>query len=354
MKGPDMSRLVLVLLCVLGMPNVVAACSCGRQTGPPCEEVWRSDVVFDGSVRSVTDVSHDANGRPMLSLRVMVEVHRGFLNAAAGPLELITPARGVACGFGFVEGRRYLVYASKSPAGTLSVTHCSRTRPIEKAGDDLRYLTALPASGTGGRVFGRITQRHRDNYEADVIDYGPLEGVPVNVRGPGFSVDTTTDVHGRFQISGLPVSQATLSVAAPPGFDSRYLERVLEITDPRACNQRDLQLSYIAAASGLVVDRAGRPVAGIRVDAVAAELAGHRPPPYQLPVITDERGAFEFEDLPPGIYVFGVNLTAPPYGKAPDVPPVFLPGVTSTADATVVELKPGDRRPVGTIRLDDR
>lgn len=354
MKGPGVSRLALALFCLIGTPNDLAACSCGRGTGPPCEEVWLSDVIFDGTVRSVADVGPDADGRPFSSLRVMVEVHRGFVNATAGPLDLITPAHGGSCGFGFLEGRRYLVYASKTPAGTLSVTRCSRTRPIEKAADDLQYLTALPASGPGGRVFGRVTHRHRDNYESDVIDYGPLEGLVVNVRGPGFSVETTTDVDGRFQIGGLPVSQATLSVAAPHDFDPRYLERSVEITDARACNQRDFQLSSVAAAAGIVVDRAGRVLAGIRVDAVAAELAGHRPPPYQLPVITDERGAFAFEELPPGLYVFGVNLTTPAYGQAPDASPVFLPGVRSASDATVVELKPGDRASVGIIRLDDR
>ncbi len=201
------------------------------------------------------------------------------------------------------------------------------------------------------RVFGRIHHWQRDPFEEQTLDYGPLEGLVVNVSGAGFSRDAVTDRHGRYEIAGLPLGVSTLTVAAPHGFDSRGLQRELDLGDLRACNERNFELRYVASASGSVVDAAGRALAGIRVEAVAAELAGHRPPPYQEPAITDERGAFEFERLPPGIYVFGVNLTTPRYGRATDEPAVFLPGVAVASDATAIELRPGDRTPVGVLRL---
>jgi hypothetical protein len=46
------------------------------------------------------------------------------------------------------------------------------------------------------------------------------------------------------------------------------------------------------------------------------------PPPFQRPVKTDDRGVFEFEELPPGTYVFGVNLTKRP-GAGQTGKPVF-------------------------------
>jgi hypothetical protein len=92
------------------------------------------------------------------------------------------------------------------------------------------------------------------------------------------------------------------------------------------------------------------------VDAVAAELAGHQPPPYQEPAKTDDRGRFEFDDLPPGLYVFGINLTKPewPPGYKPAGAAVFLPGTAVAGDAATVELKPNDRVDVGILRLDGR
>jgi hypothetical protein len=305
-------------------------------------------------VRSIVEISHDAHGQPWKSRLVTVDVERAFVNVSPGPLELITAQDGAACGYDFTVGQRYLIYASKAPLGQWSASICSRTRPLDKAREDLEYLSAVPPVGLGARVFGRIHLWQRDPFEEERVDYGPIAGLVLNVSGAGFSRDVVTDRHGRYEISGLPVGVSTLTVGAPPGFGSRGLQRELDLTDLRACNERNFELSYVAAASGRVVDAAGRALAGLRVDAVAAELAGHQPPPYQTPAITDERGAFEFVDLPPGTYVFGVNLTKPRYGRATQEAAVFLPGARVATDATVIELRPGDRMDVGVIRLDER
>jgi hypothetical protein len=335
------------------IPAIGLACSC-EIAGPPCEAVWKSDAVFAATVRSVVEIDHDAYGRPYGSLLVTVDVEQAFVNVAAGPLELTTGRGGGDCGYRFAVGQRYLIYANKSPIGRLSATICSRTRPLDKAQDDLRYLSAPPAVGSGARVFGSVHRWQRDPFERETVDYGPLEGLVVNVSGAGYSRDTVTDPHGRYQISGLPTGVSTLTVALPPGFDPRAGIRELDFRDPRACSERNFELTYVAGASGSVVDATGRPLAGIRVEAVAAELAGHQPPPYQSPVITDDRGTFEFEHLPPGFYVFGVNLTRATFGQPASALPIYLPGVTVASEATVIDLRPGDRAALGVISLNDR
>jgi len=345
---------VLAMGLIAATPASGVACSCGEIAGPPCEATWKAEAVFVGTVRSIVDVDHDAYERPYLSRLVTVDVERAFANAAPGPLELVTGRGGGDCGYQFAVGRRYLIYAGKTPIGRWSVSICSRTRPIEKAQEDLEYLATVPAVGLGARVFGRIHHWQRDPFEEETVDYGPLEGLVVNVSGAGLSRDAVTDRHGRYEITGLPLGVSTLTIAAPNGFDSRGLQSELDLGDLRACNERNFELRYVASASGSVVDAAGRALAGIRVEAVAAELAGHRPPPYQEPAITDERGVFEFERLPPGIYVFGVNLTRPRYGRATEEPAVFLPGVGVASEAIVIELHPGDQTPVGVLRLIDR
>ena len=99
-----------------------------------------------------------------------------------------------------------------------------------------------------------------------------------------------------------------------------------------------------------MTDASGRPLAGVEIDAVAQELAGFSPDQYQRPAKTDERGAFEFRDLPPGRYMFGIHLTKDPY-KRPRGASVFLPGTAVASEATVVELKAGDRKEVGVLRF---
>jgi len=345
--------LTLAMGLMAATPASGVACSC-EIAGPPCEAAWKSDAVFAGTVRSVVEIDHDAYERPYGSRLVTVDVERAFANAATGPLELITGRGGGDCGYQFAVGQRYLIYATKTPTGHWHASTCSRTRPIEKAQEDLQYLSTVPLVGLGARVFGRIHHWQRDPFEEQTVDYGPLEGLVVTVSGAGFSRDAVTDRHGRYEITGLPLGVLTLTVAAPHGFDSHGLQSELNLGDLRACDERNFELRYVASASGSVVDAAGRALAGIRVEAVAAELAGHGPPPYQEPAVTDERGAFEFKRLPPGIYVFGVNLTRPRYGRATEEPAVFLPGVGVASDATVIELRPGDRTPVGVLRLVDR
>ena len=332
------------------------ACSCGGP-GAPCEAAWRVDAVIAGIVRSVEAIDHPELGAPYQSTLVRFEVDRAFVNGSPGIVELTTGRGGGDCGYQFVAGKRYLVYASKQASGRLSTGICSRTRPLEAAAEDLAYLATVAQQPPGARVSGRVTHSRRDPFEEEWIDYGPLENVVLNLRGTSFSRDVSTDKDGRYEFSGVAAGTFTLTLVPPTGFDNGYPEQEIEIRDGRACSSHDFQLRQIARASGTVVDSRGRPLAGILVDAVAAELAGHQPPPYQEPVKTDDRGRFEFDDLPPGVYVFGIDLTKPewpPPGYKPAGPAVFLPGTAVARDAAIVELKPNDRVDVGILRLAGR
>jgi len=332
------------------------ACSCSGTTDP-CEALGPGSVVIAGIVRSVGAVDRWELGAPYPSTLVKLEVERSFVNGSLGIVELTTGRGGGDCGYRFVAGRRYLVYASKATSGQLVTSICSRTRPLEAAAEDLAYLSTLPQQPPGVRVYGRVTQSRRDPFEAAWINYGPVENVLINLRGASFSRDVSTDKNGRYEFPGVASGAATLTLIAPTGFDTRYLEREIEIPEDRACSAHNFGLRQIASASGTVIDSSGRPVAGILVDAVAAELAGHLPPPYQEPKKTDDRGRFEFDDLPPGLYVFGINLTKPeppPPGYKPAGPAVFLPGTAVASEAAIVEMKPNDRVDVGILRLPGR
>jgi hypothetical protein len=357
MTGHGIRVLVVLTLLVVVWTREASACSCGGVPAAPCEVAWGSDAVFAGSVRSIEQVK-DPDNPPFSANLVTIEIERGFINASPGTIQITTGLGGGDCGYGFVTGRQYLVYASKTQSGRLSTGSCSRTRPLEDAAEDVAYLATLAqAPPAGGRVSGRITHHQREPFEAQTVDYGPLQDVIVSLRGTSFSRDVTTDRDGRYEFAALPVGTMTLTVTPAGRFDTRYLETRIEIPNVRACAIRDFQLSYVAEAFGVVVDANGRPVPGVSVDAVAAELAGHLPPPYQYPVKTDEHGRFEFTDLPPGLYVFGVNLTKPQWARSdfkPAGPAVFLPGTPVVREAATFDLKAGQRVDVGTLRVSVR
>jgi len=355
MRKMSWPTLVMIAALTAAAPAKAFACSC-MMSGPPCQATWTADVVFTGTVVSITPIDHESLGAPYESRLVKINADRGFVNAAAGPIEVVTGTGGGDCGYAFKIGQKYLVYAyaSKTAPSRLSASICSRTRPIADAQEDLRYLTTMGTSGSGGRVYGRINESKRDPAESETVDYGPVEGLTVSVRGASFARDVTTNADGRFDIPDLPVGKAKVIIVPPFGFQPSPFEQEFELKDVRACTEVNLSIRQSARASGTVVDASGRPLAGVSVEAVAAELAGFDPPEYQFPVRTDERGAFEFTYLPPGMYVFGVNLTRSPYPYGrPRGKSVFLPGTALAKEATVIELKPGDVKDVGTLRLVD-
>jgi hypothetical protein len=341
--------LALLGVLVVASDRDALACSC-PMSGPPCQATWTADTVFVGTVVSMTPIDNVSLGAPYQSLLVKFSVERGFVNAPSGPIEIVTGMGGGDCGYRFKVGVTYLVYASRYGSSILTAGICSRTRPLAEAREDVQYLTTMGASPSGGRLYGRINEWRRDPAEERGADYGPVEGINVSVRGATFFRDAVTDADGRFQVPNLPVGKATVSIAVPPGFEPAAFEQEIDIRDVRACSQMDLTIQPLARASGFVMDASGRPAAGIDVDAVSHELAGFTPDQYQRPVKTDERGAFEFRDLPPGTYVFGISLTKDPY-KRPRGQSFFLPGTTVASEASVVELKAGDRKEVGVLRL---
>ena len=338
----------ILMMVTLAVARDAFACSCAMP-GPPCQSAWNADAVFSGTVLSIEQIENEALGRPWESRLVKLSVQRGFINGPSGAVDIVTGAGGGDCGYQFKVGAQYLVYAMKNPStGRLSTSICSRTKPLADAVEDLRYLTTIGPTGSGGRIFGRVNELKRDPAESQTVDYGPVEGIVVSVRSATFMRDAVTDADGNFEITPVPVGKATFSAVLPFGFEPRTWETELDIRDPRACFQIDLPIQQAAHVSGLVMDATGRPLKDVMVDAVAAELAGFDPQQFQYPVRTNEHGEFHFERLPPGTYVFGINLTNPGYGRRAGVP-IFLPGTRVARDATVIELKAGDSKEAGTL-----
>ena len=350
MRGSCWPGLLLVLTVSLAVPSSIEACSC-YSSGPACQAAWSADAIFSGTVRAI-DVSEQFNGdRPVLETVVRFDIEQRFLNVPSGPVEIVTDGLST-CSYRFTRGEKYVVYARRRGDGRLTTSICSRTRLLAEAAEDVKYLSALPASGTGARVYGRVNEWVHHPADAQGVDYGPLENITISVASAGLVRDLVTNRNGEYEVQGVPLGAVSISIATPHGFAPEP-PRQFEVTDLRSCIAADFTLQAESEAHGRVVDEAGRPLSGILVEAVAAELAGYTPNAIFEPVRTDERGHFVFQRLPSGDYVFGVNVTKGRY-KPPSGPATFLPGTAAVKDAAIFDLKPGDRTDVGVLRLTSR
>ena len=133
----------------------VYACKCA-EPGPPLEEIGKFDAVFAGKVISV-EHSYDPEGKtvtPDDRSTIAFEVSTVWKGVIHETTYITTPPTGGSCGYTFVEGEEYIVYASDSHYGDDSYTAsiCSRTALLSAAQTDLDALGEgeSPRAGTIG------------------------------------------------------------------------------------------------------------------------------------------------------------------------------------------------------------
>ena len=113
------------------------ACSC-IPPRPPLEALERADVVFAGDVVSISEPkglfgSWLASSTDPVTVEFRVSaVWKGEIYET---MVLETAWSSASCGFEFVQGEQYIVYARE---GWVSL--CSRTKSIDKASEDLLAL----------------------------------------------------------------------------------------------------------------------------------------------------------------------------------------------------------------------
>ena len=122
------------------------ACSCVFPSVDAARE--GAAALFEGRVLDVTDLMADG-GAEVAVREVRLAVVRSWKGLDKDEqVTLHTNAQGSMCGYAFAKGASYLVYAEQDGA-QLSVSACSRTRPLADAGED---LIALGAGATPVRI----------------------------------------------------------------------------------------------------------------------------------------------------------------------------------------------------------
>lgn len=110
------------------------ACSCMKLT--PEEGLSSSHAVFSGEVTNITKNEATRFG----GLEVTLRVKKVWKGAPSEEIKVHTAGSSAACGYPFVQGKTYLVYAVHDDADPMRVSLCSRTALLEDAGEDLQFL----------------------------------------------------------------------------------------------------------------------------------------------------------------------------------------------------------------------
>ena len=147
--------LMLGVLWFFGSTEQAYACKC-VVPGSPSEELEKFNAVFTGRVLSI-EHSFDPNASsvsPGDHTTVGFTVNTVWKGTVDKNIDLTTPPTGGSCGFAFVEGEEYIVYAYENAEenANLNVSICSRTALLAEAQADLDALGDgyAPQGGTAG------------------------------------------------------------------------------------------------------------------------------------------------------------------------------------------------------------
>jgi hypothetical protein len=272
-------------------------------------------AVFLGKVTAKIDLATPATAETfnLSGYAVHFSVAENFHGVSDSGTEAVvyTGSGGGDCGYPFVVGTSYLVYAGVGSDGRLSTGICNGTQPEIMVGGVLKQLRAIRDAGHGFDLVGTVFVLPKGAGYADQVESQPLEGVPVRVIGShGASFSTVTDPHGAYSFDWLPPDTYNLEERLPVGFTlaqgAALQPFVITAADKQvpgfACNL-DIYAKPDGQISGIVVDLAGRGVPGFLTlqptDPKEAKAAFQR---GGLPGDETEDGKFSLPQLPPGRY----------------------------------------------------
>lgn len=316
--------LALTFLLLLALPDQASACSCadGR---PPCQGVdplrASGGAVFVGTVVNITGVQKDigrAGQKDLLTVayKVRLTIGEAFTVLNGKEVEVTTAGSTAACGYDFARGERYLVYADAGSDQSLAVSLCSRTRALAQALDDVELLRAAARGTIETRIFGVVRLRTPEGGSA-----GDQQGRKIVATGGGQEHVTVTDAQGAYRFRGLPLGQYSLRAWLNDRFDKEAPFEAM-LTVEQTCAEANFHFIPGARVAGTLQSSDGKPVARMTVvikdvglpkeyDALNAGLFW---------VMTDMRGRYEIEGIPPGRYAFGLH----PSQVASDAPSLSI------------------------------
>ena len=327
------------LLLLASLPIAVPASCPTIQQGPPCLEFWRTDAVFIGIVTRVERTPNNTQLAvgPYLKSTVYFYVEEAFKGVEGTEIVFDLDY----CGYLFKEGERYLVYAYRNPNNKkLDVrAGSSRTRLLSEAAEDLEYIRGLPSAEPGSRIFGKVSQSTH-NLKESRFDTETLRNIKIILEGNNQRQEVVSDNEGRYEFKGLPAGTYRIRAELPAYL--RYDEQTIQLNG-RGCVPVDIAALSKGQIAGRVLDIDGKPVMGVAVSLVPADLSLQQILSDKAPTIsgfTTQDGSYGFTRLAPGRYLLIINRTDSDKSLGSEIsrglPRLFYPGVNDVGGATVI------------------
>jgi hypothetical protein len=373
MKPHHFSTLLAVFVLIIALAGRAEAMCPYFDTGPPCQAYWSAQAVFVGTVKKVSysDIYKRGEGYSRWNFRRRItrfSIETAYKGVKGKVVEVVTEEQMWAsdatadgeqrtptlihppptdCDYRFDEGETYFVYANSGEKdGTLNVP-MNRTRKLEEAAADLKFVNELPRAAPTARIFGRIV-RADQSVNLDDQKRLPLAGIKVTARSGKRTFEALTDAGGKYELKDLPPGSYQVTPAYPPHLstdDDSGLARVVA----RGCAQLDFDTHSSVRLKGRVIDAEGSPLLGVRVGLINAE--GNEIPREGLYNWTGGGGDYVLTGIPAGRFLLFFDLPSAPAARVPHPPRAYYPGVWSAAQATVITIVEGENLPAYDLQL---
>jgi hypothetical protein len=324
----------LLVVCVIAAlwSSPADACTCA-QSGSACEEFSRVDAVFVGRVVGI----ENATDSPKFGTRrVQIAVVEALRGVSPGTVTVRTyPANGGSCGYPFVAGETYLVYAFQPEPGVLVATMCGRTRVASEVAEEISYLRTLarPGAGTTARIKGQLQTLSWPPPAQATADGFPR--VRLTATGSAGAYSATSNPKGEFTFESLPLGRYELKAETPQQFEAET--KGLDLFHGESCSVTYVTIWHSGRITGRVVGHQGTVVAELGLELLRSDPSSGGAPDAFIAARTAGDGTFEFRRVPPGEFTLRVAK-----GLA------FHPGVTTREQAARLSVAPGQH-----VRLDD-
>lgn len=197
-------------------PSTTYACSC-IAPGTPAEEFDQTDAIFAGQVTAVEMVSKT----DFAPYEITLQVAESWKGVTEEEISVYTGLTGVSCAYGFVNGKRYLVYAYQdSKTDKLIASMCSPTKLVDDATEDLAYLRANHGSVN--------RDPDDDNVVAASQSSGSNEAAVTLGNGSKAQLRTLIERYFGRSFYGMPERSISIDFGKVPEdlpFDAEVLER---------------------------------------------------------------------------------------------------------------------------------